>query len=340
MMAATLLSIATFGAGSRPASAAGNGLYSVFPASISGNSPRPYFNYVVNPSSTVKDAVTVTNFTTQSIAFKLFPTDAINAQGGGFAFNPPNAPRRSVGSWVQLSDVEFTLPPHTLANVPFTIDVPPGLTPGDYAGGIVLQTVKPAIEKRGALTFDVYENVATRIYVRIAGPLHPSLSITQLSINPHGWAGLVGGPVNAEVTYTLTNTGNQILNPTARLSLSPLAGSTVKFTPRIFSSLLPHNSATVTYLVKNKEALLRLTANLKVTSGAGATSASVSVWIIPWLLILVLVLLGLYFWWRRRRRRAAAAAAGAEAGGSPGSAPQGSVATEDPVRAGAGSSGE
>jgi len=316
------VSIAILEAGAAPpASAAGNGLYSVFPAHISGNAARPYFNYLVNPSSTVKDAVTVTNFTPEAIAFKLFSTDAINTQNGGdFAYNSPEAPKLSVGAWVQLSDVGFTLPAHSLANVPFTLNVPAGEAPGDYAGGIVLQTVNPTVEKRGALTFDVYQNVGTRIYLRVAGPLHPSLSITHLSIDTHGWPGLVGGPVNADVTYTLTNTGNKILNPTARLSLSPLVGSTVNLPPKLFPSLLPHNSGTVTYVVKNQEALLRLTANLKVISGAGTTTASTDVWVIPWLLILALILLGLFFWWRRRRRRrrlvAEAALVAAAAGGS------------------------
>jgi len=332
-LVAGVLTVATMAGGVRPASAAGNGLYSVFPAHIAGNAARPYFNYLVNPSSTIKDAVTVTNFTAESIAFKLYSTDAVNAQNGGdFAYNSAEAPKHSVGAWVQLSAVGFTLPPHTLANVPFTLDVPAGMTPGDYAGGIVLQTLNPTVEKRGALTFDVYQNVGTRVYVRIAGPLHPSVSITHLSIDTHGWAGLVGGPVNAVVTYTLTNTGNEILNPTARLSLSPLAGSTVNLPPKLFASLLPHNSGTVTYLVKNQEALLKISADLKVTSRAGPITASTTAWVIPWLLILALILLGLLFWWwrrRRRRRRAVAAAVvvGAAAGGPESAAAAAEVST-------------
>jgi len=142
----------------------------------------------------------------------------------------------------------------------------------------------------------------------------------------------VGGPVNAVVTYTLTNTGNEILNPTARLSLSPLAGSTVNLPPKLFASLLPHNSGTVTYLVKNQEALLKISADLKVTSRAGPITASTTAWVIPWLLILALILLGLLFWWwrrRRRRRRAVAAAVvvGAAAGGPESAAAAAEVST-------------
>jgi hypothetical protein len=308
LLVAASLSALVAGGGSVPAAAAGNGLYSVFPATITGNSPRVYFNYLVNPVSVISDAVTVTNQTTSSIAFKLYPADAINAQGGGFALKPPQAPLRSVGAWVKLSDLEFTLPAHSLANVPFTLNVPAGLTPGDYAGGIVLQTVNPSVEHRGNLTFDVFQNVATRIYARIRGPLHPGLSVTQLSLDTSGWLGYLGGPVSSTVTYTLTNTGNQVLNPTAKLSVSPLLGSSTNIPPRIFPSLLPHNSATVTYNLPSKEAFLRLNANLQVTSGAGSTTATATAWVIPWILIaIILLILGL-LWFRRRRRRAAPAA--------------------------------
>jgi len=301
-------------AGSTPASAATNGRYSIQPVTIQGSAPRVWFNYLVNPGASISDAVTVTNQTTQAIAFKLFSADAINAQGGGFALNPPQDPVHYIGAWVKLSTFEFTLPAHTLANVPFALDIPAGATPGDYAGGIVLSPVNPAVEKRGSVSFAVYQNVGARIYVRVHGPLHPGLSITQLSIKTSGWAGIIGGPVSSTVTYTLTNTGNEILNPVAKLSVSPLIGSTVTIPPRTYPSLLPENSVTVSYQLNSKEAFLRMSANLTVTSVAGTTSASAAAWVIPWVLIVVILGLIGYFWYRRRRRRVPVApAAPAEA---------------------------
>lgn len=285
------------------AGAATNGQYSVFPATITGGSPRVFFNYLVGPGSIINDAVTVTNQTTQPLQFKLYTTDASNAQGGDFAYNPPQAPKHTVGAWVQLSDLLVTLPAHTLANIPFTLKVPAGQTPGDYAGGIVLSPVTPAVEHRGALTFNVFENVGTRIYLRVKGPLNPDLSITQLSMNTSGFPGYVGGPVSSSVTYTLTNTGNEILNPKAKLSVSPLIGSPTNVPSHVFSSLLPHNSVTVTYHFPSKEAFLRFTAHLSITSAAGTTTASATAWVVPWILIAIIILIIGFIWYRRRRRR-------------------------------------
>lgn len=290
--------------GNSAASAATNGQYSIFPATVQGSTPRVFFNYLVNPGSVITDAVTVTNQTTQPIAFNLYSTDAVNGNQGGYVFNPQNKPDHSVGAWTQLSSLGFTLPPHTLANVPFTMKVPAGLTPGDYAGGIVLVPENPAVEHRGAVTFNLFQAVGARIYVRVRGPLHPGLSITELSIGTSGFAGLVGGPVSSTVTYRLTNTGNQILNPTVKLSVSPLLGSATTVPPRIFSSLLPHNSVTLTYKFASKEAFLRFKTSLSVTSGAGTSSASATAWVIPWILIAILVILIGLLWYRRRRRAA------------------------------------
>jgi hypothetical protein len=295
-------------AGSSAASAATDGQYSVFPATVQGSTPRVFFNYLVNPGSIITDAVTVTNQTTQSIAFNLYSTDAVNGKQGGYVFNPQDKPDRSVGAWTQLSSLGFTLPPHTLANVPFTMKVPAGLTPGDYAGGIVLVPANPAVEHRGAVTFNLFQAVGARIYVRVRGPLQPGLSITQLSIGSSGFAGKVGGPVSSTVTYRLTNTGNQILNPTVKLSVSPLLGSATTVPPRIFSSLLPHNSVTLTYKFASKEAFLRFKANLSVTSGAGTSTASATAWVIPWILIAIIVILIALFWYWRRQRRGAGVA--------------------------------
>ncbi|HEY6428067.1 MAG TPA: hypothetical protein VIX84_12655 [Acidimicrobiales bacterium] len=250
--------------------------------------------------------MTVTNQTPFTIPFNLIPADAINTRrGGAFSlYSVPGKPLHSVGAWVRLSDTGFTLPPHTLANVPFTLDIPTGLTPGDYAGGIILQPTTPSVEHRGNVTVDLYQDVGARIYVRIRGKLNPQLSVTQLSVNTAGFAGNVGGPVSSTVTYTLTNTGNQVLNPTAKLNVSPLLGSAVNIPPKNFSSLLPHNSVTVTYKLSSKEAFLRMNANLSVSSGAGTTTATASAWVIPWIIVaIILVIVGVWWFLRRRRRR-------------------------------------
>ena len=131
------------------ASAAGNGLYSISPASESGQPQRQYFNYLAEPGSTISDSVQVYNETASAIPFTMYPADAINAQGGGFDLLTLNKTMHEVGKWTSLSDEGFTLPAHSVATVPFSINIPSGVTPGDYAGGIVVRPTNPAIERKG-----------------------------------------------------------------------------------------------------------------------------------------------------------------------------------------------
>lgn len=309
------------------ASAAGNGLWSISPTSVPGQGQRQYFNYLVSPGSTVSDAVTVYNQTNAPLPLRLYPADAVNAQGGGYSLLTPNKSMHSIGKWTSMGDEEFTLPPKSLAKVPIDINVPGTATPGDYAGGVVLRPVNPAIERRHNLTFAVYQAVGTRVYLRVKGPLHPRLEVTHLAINPDtGISGLFGGPMSADVTYTFKNTGNQILNPTTHLKVSPLIGGATTVT-QPFSSIIPGNAVTVTRHISSTEALFHLSANLSVSDTkpqAATETAAASATIIPWLAILVIVLLvAAYVVLRRRRRHHQAPPAGPAAGSPEAPAPVG-----------------
>ena len=302
------------------ASAAGNGLYSISPASASGQPQRQYFNYLADPGSTISDSVQVYNQTSSAVPFTLYPADAINAQGGGFDLLTLNKTMHQVGKWTSLADEAFTLPAHSVATVPFFINIPGSVTPGDYAGGIVVRPTNPAIEKKGNFTFAVYNAVGTRIYIRIKGPLHPSLQVTKLAVSPQTSASsLFGGPVDANITYTFKNTGNEILNPTTNLKVSPLIGGATTFI-QPFSSILPGQSVTITRHVNSVEAVFKLSADLTITDArpqATTATGSSSALVIPWLAILVIVLLIALYLLLRRRRRHGSASEPPEEGGSP-----------------------
>ena len=118
-----------------PASAAGNGLWAVSPLNA-GQSNRAYFNYLVAPGSVIHDSVFVSNSTATRQSFLLYPSDAVNTPTGGFSLKSPQASRKTVGKWTSLNDTQFSIDPHSVSDVPFTVTVPTNAPPGDYAGGI------------------------------------------------------------------------------------------------------------------------------------------------------------------------------------------------------------
>ena len=168
----------------------------------------------------------------------------------------------------------------------------------------------------------VLEAVGTRFYVRVVGPLRPKLSIKTLSIDlRRGPTTPLGGPVGADVTYTVVNTGNVRLTPRATLRLSRLIGSAPAVIPGCedcpptplslqLEELLPGGSQTVKVRFAAVPPFLRLQADLTVTSEAPTVTKTTTKWVLPWLLLLLLVLIGLGTWlWRRYRRGRAAAEA-------------------------------
>lgn len=308
VLAAAVVALGLLAAGpAQPASAAGNGLWSIEPAPVPGQPQRQNITYLLVPGDTLRDAVTLFNQTRQPLPLLLYPADAINAQGGGFTLQTPNKPRRYVGKWTQVSDQEFTLPPRSMATVPIYVNVPGNTPPGDYAGGVVMRPVNPAVQKRGNLSFGIYQAVGTPIFIRIKGPLRPGLAVTHVAVHPDTTiSGLFGGPTSGTVSYTFKNTGNEILNPRSYLKVSPLAGGATTFHPQNFPSILPGNSVTITRHVSSIEPVLRLTGNVTMKPTRPfepVVTGSASAWVIPWLLIAVLVLLAVLYYLRRRRRK-------------------------------------
>ena len=118
--------------------------------------------------------------------------------------------------------------------------------------------------------------------------------------------GPFGGPTGANVSYTIKNTGNEILNPVAYLKVSPLIGSSVNFPEESYPSLLPGSSATFTGHVGSIEPVFKLSSELTLDERnprVVTAAASASAIVIPWLAILVIVFLIALFVLLRRRSR-------------------------------------
>ena len=115
------------------------------------------------------------------------------------------------------------------------------------------------------------------------------------------------GPGDGEalVTYTLENTGNLRQTPDVDVLLEGLFGRELdRAETEGVVDLLPGQKVTLTQKMSGIGHLDHVTATVSVATPEGATDhASTSVWVIPWLLIVALVLLGvgLFWYWRRRR---------------------------------------
>lgn len=203
---------------------------------------RTRYSYQMEPGQTVEDKVRVTNVGTLPLDLTVFATDAFNDDEGNYALLETGRPPEDAGSWVTFSgspQVELSLKPTESVVVPFTVTVPANATPGDHPAGVVAA----AAPSGGDLA--VERRIANRMYVRVAGAIQPSLTISSFSASHSGgW-----NPFDGHITTraTITNNGNVALGGRMLLEGTTWFGTGVGVgVDEQIMELLPGNTRTIT----------------------------------------------------------------------------------------------
>jgi hypothetical protein len=273
----------------------------------------------VAPGAVLTDYVGLTNLANKPLTLRLYASDAFNTSTGGFDLLPGNTRPKDVGSWVSVKERRVTIPARRRLDIPFTLRVPADATPGDHAGGIVTSLIATGRTAAGdKVTVD--NRVGARLYLRVAGPLRPAVTVAQLDTAYTGTANPIGtGTV--DLAYTVRNTGNVRLSGRLATRVEAPFGVTLKTTDLgVLPELLPGNSFTGTARVSQVVPVLRLGTKLTVngTSLPGASTSSTtgdgvaltpivrasSVWAMPWNLLTILVVAAAILVTLLRRRRA------------------------------------
>lgn len=261
----------------------------------------------------------VANHTQAPVTLLNYPVDGQTTPQGGFALASQTDPQKAIGAWVHLNADHLTIPAQSEMKVPFRLTVPPGTPPGDYAGGLIIQS--PPVQGKTstvngdtAVRIDVVQRQGVRIYLNVAGTAVKSLTHGDLAWQQKG----------DDLAFTLPvhNTGNTILHPAAELKLTgwPITDTTVKFdTPE---SLLPGSSIDLHATVPKTPAAMNADTQAQLHSEAGTDQASSHVLYAPWLLLgigLLILAAASYGAWRGvrfiRRARAVLSQTAAETAG-------------------------
>jgi hypothetical protein len=287
------------------------------PANTKKIDGRPYFAYDSSAGGSFVDHIGIINFATHKLTLNVYAVDATSGPNGIFSYAPKAAPRRQVGSWLEVGVPngigEVVVGPRATVILPVFPHVPGNASPGDHVGAVIVSITGLAKNKRGQ-QIKIEQRIATRVIIRVSGLLQPRLTIENLqasysgSLNP-----FAGGAVT--VSYTVANTGNVLLGAAEQVSVQGLFGSTAR-APRVpgVPLLLPGGSYRVRVQVTGvfPEISLSATARLvpeglrgDVNPSLHITTASVTVLAIPWSLIVIIVVVALAVigvLWRRRRR--------------------------------------
>ena len=293
--------------GAAPAHASGNGEWSVSPTGADGVIPRDWFEYQLRPGQTLRDLVSVSNLTDHAMTFAIYPSDAYNTPlDGSFALRLQKDQMTDAGSWVKLGYQTLDVPAKSRADLPFEIDIPADAPPGDHAAGIIAEDTTPLDPLTQGKGVNVQRRVGTRIYVRVAGPLQPSLQVTQIGVKKtQALLPPFTGRGHAVVAYQVTNTGNVRLQGQSTLRIKNFYGRILKTYATVdLPELLPKGSVIVTAELDSMPIVDRLTAEVTLTAPGVKTVRSKAFWDIPWLeVLIVLALIALEYGRRRYKRR-------------------------------------
>jgi Bacterial protein of unknown function (DUF916) len=287
-------------------------------------SSRPNFTPSLAPGATQQDSVSLWNYSDVPLTFHVYATDAYNNATGDFTLLPANIKARDAGSWITLATDQVTVGAKTRVDIPFTLHVPPTANPGDHTAGIVASLPTPTNDAANHRVI-IDRRTGSRVYLRVNGPVNPSLVVEHLSSDYHGSFNPLGGTL--DVTYTLRNPGNVRLGARQLVSAHDIFGRTIAdHKPRVIPELLPGNAVTVHEKFNDVPATFRVGADVTITplvppgsseKPPATVTAGTGSWAIPWTVLLLLALALLLWRLYRRYRSSHRTAPPLGPGGSP-----------------------
>ncbi|MFG2723388.1 hypothetical protein ACGFW5_34570 [Streptomyces sp. NPDC048416] len=234
------------------------GQWTAAPASGGGTRPsaegRPYFYLEGAPGTVLEDTLSLSNPSGAPLTLTLRGAAAYNTADGSLAV------RRTPDPWIVLASPEVRIPPHTRADVPFSVTVPAGAQPGDRPAALTAAL--------GGREVDI------RLHVRVAGPTLSALTVESVRVDTS--RGLI--------RYALVNRGNTALTPRLAVRADGVFGRALDRAPRLLPvELLPAQRVELTEPWPHPPALDRVDVRLDVTAGGGAhSSATAAASFVPW----------------------------------------------------------
>lgn len=234
------------------------------------------------PGGSVTTNAVVSNLTAEAVVLDIYPVDAQSTDQGSFAMAGEQEARAGIGAWTTLAAPQITVEPNSELVVGLTIDIPPGTPPGDYAGGVIIQSppvVGETSTADGNTSFrvDVVQRQGLRIYFTVEGTAEPGLTAGELS-----WDRSDDGVV---VTLPITNTGNVILYPTAMLTGVRLLGSGAELAFATPESILPGESFDLRAVLAEEPLFSAGSVEAQLNSDAGMTTTRTFIAYAPWWLM-------------------------------------------------------
>ena len=194
----------------------------------------------------------------------------------------------SAAKWITVPQDSITIAAKSNVEVPITINVPKNAAPGGRYAAVLFQP-------SGSLTLGnpasaqetpVAVRIASLIYIRVAGPISESATVTKFE----GPTFLEYGPVG--ITTQILNQGDYHITPQGAISLKDMFGRVVAKADLDTKNIFPGTSRNYATKVGGKVMIGKFTAVLTAAYGDEGKSltSTLTLWIFPWKLALAILL--------------------------------------------------
>ncbi len=260
----------------------------------------------VNEGETVNRTISVINRINRKVKFKVEIEDFVGSDN-------PNTPVVLLGDQKSPYSFKDNIIPETnefelefgqKIELPISVQVPVGASPGGYYSSVIVSSLPPDQADPGQAGARIISRVGVLFFIRVNGPANQEGNLDDFRISG-GKNYMQKGPVTFEILFA--NTGNVHLVPYGIVSIKNLFGKEVGRVPVDAYFALP-KSLRYRQVTWDKEKLIgRYTAEIKMNKGydGAEETKKIAFWVIPWTYIASLlgVLFFLTFMWKFIGRR-------------------------------------
>jgi hypothetical protein len=248
-------------------------------------SASPVFSLVtINPGATTTRPLTLTNQSNLSLNVTVESRGftATDDKGGSDFPNSKSGPQH----WFSFSPRKFTVPPHSAQSIVATVTVPKDAVSGGQYASVFFVASAPPDSTSGVTQVNYSARIGTYFFMTVGGNLHPDGSVTKFN------TGLFWQHAPIHFQLLAHNFGNIHIKPHSTLQITTFSGRTVfsEVDPGLY--ILPGRTRTWEILSNSHLSPGYYHAKLttKITASSKETTKTISFWIFPWQLFVLLLL--------------------------------------------------
>lgn len=197
-----------------------------------------------------------------SITLQISVVDGKTNSQGNIYFTTVGSKQSYLGKWGKVENATITLQPQEVKTATFTIQPPDNATPGDYAGGLIIEDVTPSSTKESSGAASAFSAIvkvryAEKIFFSIPGEKKANYQFDKFSYDRK----------TNSFNFKLTNTGNTLLSASGNISISDGIKEVKKIEIK-GDSLLPNDEFNGNYNWNEHETWGKYTATLNLDVSA------------------------------------------------------------------------